>query len=85
MKAKLSQPQNDKSWALHLFEVSEQYSERCKVISQCLHIGKINNTNPFKQGDFQDWIMFEYWTDNQNDILNCVIETCDCLHVELEV
>ena len=55
------------------------------VIRESIDIGKEFKTNPFIQGNSDDWIMVEFWTDNQKNILHACEKICETLNVDLTV
>lgn len=81
MRAELHPPKGDKSWSLHFFGVSADEPERANLIYWALHFGRFYCVSPFVQGNQNDWIMVEYFSDLEGYILEAAISTCKHLNV----
>lgn len=77
MRAELHAPVGDKSWSLHFFDVSLNEIDRAEIIYWSLHFGKFFGVSPFIQGNQNDWIMVEYFSDLEGHVLEAVIKTCE--------
>jgi len=72
MKIDLVAPHMDKGWS---FQVSETYPtplapEIRESLLRLMDTPLARRAKPFLQGDCLGWLMVEFWTDNENDILN---------------
>jgi hypothetical protein len=85
MQAKLISPKADKGWSLQFFEVSDDPIVRANIWYWSRHYGEHFGVAPFKQGDFDDWIMIEFWRPYQSLILEACLMICKQLDVELEL
>lgn len=85
MKAKLIAPNGDKNWSLQFFEVPEDNVVRANVWYWARHYGEHFRVSPFKQGDYDDWIMIEFWSHSEAYILEASFQICKELKVELEI
>jgi len=89
IKAKLVEPKGDKNWSLQLFGVpGSRYDsnvERANIWYICRVVGERYGARPFLQGDYEDWMMIEFWSGSQNLILEVCMKICEELKIELEI
>lgn len=77
-RAELREPSIGNGWALHFFNVKVERQELYKLHYE---INALLNTQVFLQGDHHDWMMFEFWTDDANAIL----EACEYMQDKLNI
>jgi len=84
MKALLVAPQLDKGWSLQFFEVPTDKQIRSNIWAWSLHYGKLFHVRPFLQGDFSDWMMIEFFSNVESNILGASIKICEHLKINLD-
>ena len=87
MEAKLTPPECGKNWSVHFLGLTEQV--RNKILSAFHrmaynHESMFKKANPFLQGDSDGWMMIEFWTDNQNSIIDACLELENTLNICIE-
>lgn len=92
--AKLVPPECGKNWSLQFFGVPYPENnkngcvslqpERSNIWCLCKYFGAIHKTNPFLKGDACDWIIIEFWTSNEDEILKTCEKVCKKLDIELQ-
>jgi len=65
--AKLVSPHMDKGWSLQFFDCDEKV--RNSVIGTVMDANTRVGCRAFLQGDFEGWMMVEFWTDDEDRIL----------------
>jgi hypothetical protein len=89
VEARLHPPDRDKNWSLHFTGLSlKPRSEdpfKADVWYWSQHFGGHYGSHPFLQGDAEDWMMVEFWSDSQSCILNTCMAVCDQLCIELQL
>jgi hypothetical protein len=85
MKVKLVDPEMGKNYSLQFFDVPKDKPVRMNIWYWARHFGEFYHTNPFLQGDDDDWMMVEFWTSSQAYILECCLAICKQLNLELEI
>lgn len=91
MRIELHSPESDKNWALHFHELPDgnvtTQPEKADVWHNCQRISKYMYAcnSIFLQGDNSDWMMIEFWTDNQNLILKICESISEYYKTELEI
>lgn len=81
MIAKLVDPQMDKNFSIQFFKVTDDdrkniyknFHQSCKIFG-----------HQFMQGDYDDWMMIEFWTDNVDLIIQICIFYQNALEIEIE-
>lgn len=82
MKIELVEPKSDKGWNLQVISqdklmAAHAWEEIRETLLSLINTPLVKRAKPFLQGDCLGWLMVEFWTDNENDILNAAtfIET----------
>ena len=66
-RAELVPPSMDKGWSVQFFNVTPDI--RNLVIGGVLNAASRTQAKPFLQGNFDGWMMVEFWTDDEDAIL----------------
>jgi hypothetical protein len=83
MEVKLFPPRNDKNWNIQLIGAPTDQFARRKLIAELMRISVSCDTSPFLQGNYGDWIMIEFWTYSESNILDAAEKICELLKKEL--
>uniref|UniRef100_A0A6M3L815 Uncharacterized protein n=1 Tax=viral metagenome TaxID=1070528 RepID=A0A6M3L815_9ZZZZ len=84
-KAELHNPEGDKNFSIHFYGVTKIDRLRIRVLSHSLtfpdYSGDWKMCQPFLQGDSDDWMMIEFWTDN----IEAIIRGCEYIEKKLNI
>jgi len=85
MRAELHNPENDKNWSIHFYEVNQKDKIRIRVLFHSLTFPDFDRNwkacNPFLQGDSDNWIMIEFWANDADKI----IKGCEYIEKKLNI
>jgi hypothetical protein len=87
-KVFLYSPYMDKGYSLQIFHnlTHEKYAESMSIydlMGMARELGKKYDARIFFQGNSVGWLMIEFWTDNQDAILDFCMEFAERVSAEL--
>lgn len=74
MKISLEAPTMDKGWSFQILADSTNGMPEIRdSILRMLRTPIVKRANPFLQGDCPEWLMIEFWTNDENAIIEASI------------
>jgi hypothetical protein len=83
VEARLIQPCHGKGWSLQFLGLSPNMKKT--VRSTVVDVNSGFNCYPFFQGDMDDWMMVEFWSNDESQILELSLKVCEHLDFDLEI
>lgn len=91
MNVKLYQPFGEKNWNLQFTNIHNKENElinnpeKTNIWFWCRLFGELYKTNPFLQGNHEDWMMIEFRNSSQSLIFETCQAICNKLQTELQL